>query len=55
MAAPKINHNRIVTADMLKNLPEPAQRYMNYTWRRRPALDQHCSHQIRRNLSPGSR
>ncbi len=31
MAAPKINHNPIVTADMLKNLPEPAQRYLNYT------------------------
>jgi hypothetical protein len=24
-------NNRIVTADMLKNLPEPAQRYLNYT------------------------
>ncbi len=31
MATPQINHNRIVTADMLKNLPEPAQRYMNYS------------------------
>ncbi len=31
MAAPKINHNPIVTVDMLKNLPEPAQRYLNYT------------------------
>ena len=24
-------NNRIVTVDMLKNLPEPAQRYLNYT------------------------
>jgi len=24
-------NNQIVTADMLKNLPEPAQRYLNYT------------------------
>ncbi len=31
MATPGTNHNRIVTADMLKNLPEPAQRYLNYT------------------------
>jgi hypothetical protein len=26
-----MNTQRIVTADMLKNLPEPAQRYLNYT------------------------
>ncbi len=31
MAAPMANHNPIVTADLLKNLPEPAQRYLNYT------------------------
>jgi hypothetical protein len=31
MAAPKTNQNRIVTEDMLKNLPKPAQRYLNYT------------------------
>ena len=31
MAAPVTTHNRIVTADMLKNLPELAQRYLKYT------------------------
>ena len=31
MSTPNSNQQRIVTADMLKHLPEPAQRYLNYT------------------------
>lgn len=31
MSSPDLNHQRLVTAYMLQNLPEPAQRYLNYT------------------------
>ncbi len=31
MNAREVNNNRLVTADMLQHLPEPVQRYMNYT------------------------
>jgi hypothetical protein len=30
MNSPNLNQQRTVTADMLHNLPEPAQRYLNY-------------------------
>ena len=31
MSSPDLNQQRLVTADMMKELPEPAQRYLNYS------------------------